>query len=225
LAIPTKRFIIGGIDYSVLKSFVFSDVFDKLKFDDNDNLYVVIGADDVGLAKDSTVSVISTTVSDIDSKISPIKFDSNGNLYVVIGADDVGLAKDSSLQDIYNKLSSGIPTLVSKVPKQLASSTTVNANSSATYTVNPNDRSALVVTAKVTYNSSATSGATINVYCSPDGTNYDTEPFDSQTLSFSAGATVQQTFIFAAPTQYMKIEVKNNDSTYGLTLDLWATTF
>ena len=191
MAIPTKRFIIGGIDYSVLKSFVFSDVFDKLKFDDNDNLYIVIGADDVGLAKDSTVSVVSTTVS-----------------------------------DILSKLNSGVAVIYNRSVSNLASGVSIAASSSSSYVVNMGSSKNIGLSVRVTYDSTASLGSKLNVYLSPDGTNYDTEPWYSETLPFYAGGTIQKTIsLLSIPFQYIKIEVSNLDSSAALTLTLSVSTY
>ena len=108
----------------------------------------------------------------------------------------------------------------------LASNVTVTASSSVNYdhTI-PENHTGAVITIRVTYDASATAGATIKTYYSQDGTNFDTEAVDSVDLSFTAGATVQQSIIVAAPCNTLRIEVVNNDSSYDLTLDkLWIVT-
>lgn len=79
------------------------------------------------------------------------------------------------------------------------------------------------VTLQCTYNASASREAQINAYYSPDGTNWDTEPFSSQLLLLSAGNEVQETLKIDPPEHgYMVFEVENIDSSQTLTaIKLW----
>ena len=95
---------------------------DKLKFDSNNNLLVGIGVDNVGLAKDSTVSGIKgsggKTLTDLYNKLGsiggtvsvsnmptdyvkssqlPSSLTSSGNLKTAVVEDSVGIARDSTL--------------------------------------------------------------------------------------------------------------------------------
>ena len=87
--------------------------------------------------------------------------------------------------------------------------------------------SALYVVAQLTYNASATAGARIVWMYSPDGTVYEDEGWAVQQGNyvdppFSAGATVTVGFLVPLLTDYVKIRVRNNDSTYALTVNLWS---
>jgi len=83
----------------------------------------------------------------------------------------------------------------------------------------------LSVTGRVTFHSSATAGADIEVYYSPDGKNWDTDPFGTDSITVTAGATKQSTSYIVAPEHgYVKFAVKNNDTGYALTnVMLWYT--
>jgi len=109
---------------------------------------------------------------------------------------------------------------------QLASGVTLRAGSSVTYDQTiPDAHTGGVIIVRLTYDASATAGATINTYYSPDGTNFDTEPVDTLTPAFAAGATKQQSFIIACPCKSIRIQVVNNDSSCDLTIDsLWLIT-
>ena len=76
------------------------------------------------------------------------------------------------------------------------------------------------LTIEETYDSLATSGAKLYLYTSADGTNYDTEPVETKTLAFSAGATKRETFTPADSVQRarsVKAIIENLDATYALT--------
>lgn len=79
------------------------------------------------------------------------------------------------------------------------------------------------VTAKVTFNASATDNITVKAYYSPDGTTWDTVSADYFDVDLTAGATVQKTGLLALPEHgYFKLAVVNNDSSYTATdLDIW----
>lgn len=76
----------------------------------------------------------------------------------------------------------------------------------------------LTITAKCTYDGSATVGAVLNLYYSPDGENWDTIPYAYFNINLTAGSTVQETHNIDAPEHgYMSIAIKNNDSSYTVT--------
>ena len=79
------------------------------------------------------------------------------------------------------------------------------------------------VTCRATYNSSATSGVQVNVYYSPDGSNFDTVVYTSYIVDLTAGSTIQETKILDVPEHgYLKFEVENLDATYTATnIKLW----
>ena len=73
-------------------------------------------------------------------------------------------------------------------------------------------------TAKVTFDGSATSGARINLYYSPDGSNFDTVVIDQVTVTLSAGNTIQRTIVIQPPEHgFLAIEIENLDSSQTLT--------
>lgn len=75
----------------------------------------------------------------------------------------------------------------------------------------------LTVTARVSYNSEATVGATINLYFSPDGINWDTVAYAFFLINLTVGETVQETHNIDAPESgYMSVEISNGDSVYNV---------
>jgi hypothetical protein len=89
-----------------------------------------------------------------------------------------------------------------------------------------NIRLAASVTVRVTYDASATKGVRVYFLHSPDGTNFDS-PEDAEAqgnyvdVTFAAGATRQVTIPVAYPGMYMKVVVKNLDTSYPATVTVW----
>ena len=83
----------------------------------------------------------------------------------------------------------------------------------------------LTATVRVKFNASATSGARLNVYTSPDGKNWDTEAYAQGNITVDAGETEQKTFTIDSPEAGNVVyEVENLDSTYTLTdVAVWFT--
>ena len=81
------------------------------------------------------------------------------------------------------------------------------------------------ITVRGTFNASAQSGATLNVYYSPDGNNFDTVPYATEAINLSAGSTVQETVIIDPPEHgWLIAEVVNDSSSYTLTnVKVWYT--
>lgn len=84
----------------------------------------------------------------------------------------------------------------------------------------------LTVTGQVTFNASATLGAIVNVFTSPDGKNWDTIAYATVPLTLSAGNKVQRTVLIDLPEQgYIRFQLQNLDTTYTLTKGIvWYTT-
>jgi len=75
----------------------------------------------------------------------------------------------------------------------------------------------------MTFNASATAGATVKVFASGDGTNFDTVEYATQSVSVSAGNSVQVTFPINPAVKYFKVQVTNLDTTYSLTgISVWS---
>jgi len=75
----------------------------------------------------------------------------------------------------------------------------------------------MAIDVELTFDASATAGATVEVYASDDNTNYDTTPYDQFEVTVSPGDAVREHFVtFPAP-KYIKVVVKNLDPTYNLT--------
>jgi len=76
----------------------------------------------------------------------------------------------------------------------------------------------LTITARVTYNASATVGCTMNLYYSPDGIHVDSIPYATYLINLAAGETVQESHNVDAPeVGYMQIAISNGDATYTTT--------
>jgi len=76
----------------------------------------------------------------------------------------------------------------------------------------------LTLTARVTYNASATAPVKVNVYHTPDGKVWDTVPYVSFTVTLTAGSVVQRTVNIVPPEEgTLQIEVENTDATYTAT--------
>lgn len=107
-----------------------------------------------------------------------------------------------------------------------ASNETISPSDSYEYEVS-NDLtgySAIVVTVRVTYSASATSGVRVRWLYSPDGTNYDSpDAADNeknyQDIYFSAGDTIQETLLIPIFMPYIKVHVYNKDTVESVTLN------
>ena len=75
----------------------------------------------------------------------------------------------------------------------------------------------LALTIEATYDAAATQGIKIHVRATYDGTNYDTEDWDSFTPSFTAGSTIRQTEHYATSPYAIKVLVENLDTAKAVT--------
>jgi len=75
----------------------------------------------------------------------------------------------------------------------------------------------LALTVECTYNGAANQGIKIHVRTSYDGTNFDSEDWDSWTSSFTAGATIRQTKHYDTSPMYVKVLVENLDAAQAVT--------
>ena len=78
---------------------------------------------------------------------------------------------------------------------------------------------------QATFNGSSTTDATLKIYYSPDGKNFDTIVYDSITLTVSAGNVTQRSELINVPdTGFLKIIVSNDCQSYALTnISIWAS--
>ena len=117
------------------------------------------------------------------------------------------------------------------LPVQELSSQSIAAGEVAEFTVDDTKTdgySALVVTAKATYNASATQGVRIRWLYSPNGTSFDTvEDAEAagnyEDLSFAAGETRIKTILIPLFQPYVKVQVVNLDTSYAVIVDAWRT--
>lgn len=87
----------------------------------------------------------------------------------------------------------------------------------------PSGKTGLALTVRATYDASATQGVQIEVYYSPDGTNYDTDTDEVYDHPFEAGKTKQKTHVIQCVHPYVRIRIKNLDSSYAVTVSAWVT--
>lgn len=75
----------------------------------------------------------------------------------------------------------------------------------------------------MTFNASATAGATVKVFASGDGTNFDTVEYATQSVDVSAGNAIQVTFPINPAAKYIRVQVTNLDETYNITaISVWS---
>jgi len=76
----------------------------------------------------------------------------------------------------------------------------------------------LSVTVRMTFGASIDADAVVEVYYSPDGERWDTLTYATQAVTFTAGGTVQKTFIVDPPEHgHMCIKVLNGSDADTLT--------
>lgn len=76
----------------------------------------------------------------------------------------------------------------------------------------------LSITVRMTFGASIDADATIELYYSPDGEMWDTLTYAEQGVTFTAGSTVQQTFIVDPPEHgHMKIQILNGSAADTIT--------
>lgn len=73
------------------------------------------------------------------------------------------------------------------------------------------------IEALMTFNGSATQGATVKVFASADGANYDTVEYASQSVAVSAGNTVRLEFPINPSVKYFRVQVTNLDTGQSIT--------
>jgi len=75
----------------------------------------------------------------------------------------------------------------------------------------------------MTFHESATQGATIKVFASGDGTNFDTVEYATQSVAVSAGNAIQVTFPINPAVKYFRVQVTNLDSVQSITaISVWS---
>ena len=113
-------------------------------------------------------------------------------------------------------------------PTQDLSATSIAASGSTNIDKgNLDGYSAIVASVKPTYDASATAGVRVRWLYSPDGTNYDTadgaeNEGNYQDLTFTAGATIQETVLIPILAPYVRIQIVNLDTGYAVSVDAWS---
>lgn len=84
--------------------------------------------------------------------------------------------------------------------------------------------SALAITLECTFNAAAVLGAKVHVRTSYDGSNYDTQDFDTWSPTFVAGASIRATKSYDVSPKYMKVLIENLDAAQQITsIAVWST--
>jgi hypothetical protein len=73
-------------------------------------------------------------------------------------------------------------------------------------------KTGLAIIVACTFDGAATAGIRVHVRSSYDGTNYDTQDFDSWIPNFTAGATIQATKVYNTSVGYLKVLIENMDA-------------
>jgi len=82
----------------------------------------------------------------------------------------------------------------------------------------PDGVKTLLLTCKLKYHSSASSGAEVKIYTNPTGKSWDTDPYASFLMPFTAGATKQKTVLVDVEgLEFIRADIVNNDSSYAIT--------
>ena len=236
LQIVANRLYNSNIDKSVAE--LLTDIklkTDKLTYDENNLLKINLAKSDVTLSvslKDTSIVVpidIQKTTIDVPIKIK------DSTINVPISIKESAITLPVKISDILKAYDSGLDELKVNIaprrtsPTRELSSYSLGANSVKEITkTNLNGYSAIVVTVRATYNSSATKGVRIRWLYSPDGSNYDSpedaeEQGNYEDLTFEAGRTKQRTVLIPIFTPYVKIQIVNLDSSYSVTIDVWTT--
>jgi len=145
---------------------------------DTGDIGVAVYADNVGLAREATLSAVSSNVAGIKSKLDSIAVDEAGRVAAAINADNVGLARESTLSAVSGKLDKldEIGKLV------LFSYTTTPLAASASWTSSVDDSPYTRFICGSVY---ADQPGTLYVEQSPDGSNWDI--VDSFSVSAGTG--------------------------------------
>ena len=108
-------------------------------------------------------------------------------------------------------------------------SKSIAGNSLEEFEITSRDKhSALLITAKASYNVNASAGVRIRWLYSQDGASFDS-PEDAEEagnygdLTFAAGSTRQGTTLIPLFTPYVKVQVVNKDADHPVTVTVWKT--
>jgi len=149
---------------------------------DTGDIGVAVYADNVGLARESTLSAVSSNVASIKSKLDSIAVDEAGRVAAAINADNVGLARESTLATVSSKLDnlateSTLSAVSGKLDKLdeigklvLFSYTTTPLAANASWTSSVDDSPYTRFICGSVY---ADQPGTLYVEQSPDGSNWD----------------------------------------------------
>jgi len=134
-------------------------------------------------------------------------------------------------KEVYDEEVKVLKVLVNSVrtiPEKVLNSVSIAASETEEFTITADIYSASIITISATYNASATNGVRVRWLYSPDNSLFDS-PEDAidegnyKDLTFSAGATRIRTIIIPHLQPYVKVQIVNLDSNYGVTVTVWKT--
>jgi len=134
-------------------------------------------------------------------------------------------------KEVYDQEIKVLKVLVNSVrttPEKVLDSVSIAASGTEEFTITAGVYSASIITVSATYNASATSGVRVRWLYSPDNSLFDS-PEDAidegnyKDLTFSAGETRTRTIIIPHLQPYVKVQIVNLDSSYGVTVTAWKT--
>ncbi|MEM0096135.1 MAG: hypothetical protein QW660_05820 [Candidatus Bathyarchaeia archaeon] len=108
-------------------------------------------------------------------------------------------------------------------------SKSIAGNSIEEFTImSTSKHSALLITARASYDVNATAGVRIRWLYSQDGVSFDSsedaeEAGNYADLTFAAGATRQGTTLIPLFTPYVKVQLVNKDTDHPVTVTVWRT--
>lgn len=110
---------------------------------------------------------------------------------------------------------------LSKTSTKILDNKTANASSSTSLgdctAVDLSTAVQMAIDVELTFNASATAGATVKVYASDDNSVWDTTPYDQFDIAVSAGNAVKAHFAILPAPKYLKALITNLDATYSIT--------
>jgi len=103
-----------------------------------------------------------------------------------------------------------------------AKTTIAAGGSSESTSQDVSNAAGILLTLNVTFPATVTADkeVTLEIFSSPDGTNFDSEPLHTAGLITAASTTKQISIPVAMEAKYIKVKVINNDPSYSV--DVWV---
>ena len=110
-------------------------------------------------------------------------------------------------------------TVLVDVSSVAAAGATAAPGSGATVLVLGEYTSTVAITVRVSYGAAIADAPSVNIYTSPDGTNWDTDAFATLSVSYAVNSTKQKTVLLDSGTggiNRLAVQVVNNDASNAL---------